>query len=140
MCAQTAKTITILMLDGKTGKPIIPSNFLVRIDHLNTIHNESVRINDEGLGTAAVPASATFFSVQATYGESMDYYVNCDAAMQKDVRTIHWYSIADILTTGVNAPNECYKGKYVETTHLDPKPGVFVFYVRKTSWHEMPAD
>jgi hypothetical protein len=138
--AQTAKTITILMLDGKTGKPIIPSNFMVRIDHLNAIRNESVQINDDGLGTTVVPASASFFSVQATYDGSMDYYVNCDAAMQKDVRTIHWYSISDILTTGVNAPNECYKGKFDDTTRLATKPGVFVFYVRKTNWHEMPGD
>jgi hypothetical protein len=138
--AQTTNAITILMLDGKTGKPVIPSNFLVRIDHLDAIHNDAVRINDEGLGTAVVPANASFFSVQATYGESMDYYVNCDAAMQKDVRTIHWYSIADILATGVNAPNECYKGKYDDATRLAAKPGVFVFYVRKTNWHEMPAD
>ncbi len=140
LCAQTGKTITILMLDGKTGKPIIPSNFLVRIDHLDAVRNESVRINDDGLGTAAVPDSASFLSVQGTYDESMDTYVNCDAAMQKNVRTLHWYSIQEILTTGVNAPNECYKGKFEETTHLEPKPGVFVFYVRKTSWHEMPAD
>ena len=37
--AQADKTITVLMLDGKTGRPIIPSNLLVRIDHLNAIHN-----------------------------------------------------------------------------------------------------
>jgi hypothetical protein len=138
--AQTAKTLTILMLDGKTGKPIIPSNFLVRFDHLDAIHNESVRIGDDGLGTVTVPASASFLSVQATYSESMDYYVNCDAAMQKDVRTLHWYPIADILSTGVNSPNECSKGKYDDATRLAAKPGVFVFYVRKTNWHEMPAD
>lgn len=138
--AQAAQTISVLLLDGKTGKPIIPSNFLVRIDHFDALHPEWLRINDDGLGTVTLPAGASFLSVQATYNNSMDIYVNCDAAMQKDVHTLHWYATADILAKGVNAPNECYKSKYAESTHLDTKPGVFVFYVRKGSWNEVPAD
>jgi hypothetical protein len=138
--AQTAKTVTVLMLDGKTGKPIIPSNMLVRVDHLSDIHNDWLQLRDEGLGTVTLPAAASLLSIQGAYSSSMEIYVNCDAAMQKDVHTLHWYSISDILTKGVNTPNECYKGKYLETTHLDTKPGVFVVYVRKGSWHELPED
>jgi hypothetical protein len=138
--AQAPNTITILMLDGKTGKPIIPSNFLIRINHLDALHNEWLRIDDDGLGKLNVPANASFLSVQGTYEGSMDIYVNCDASMEKDVHTIHWYSIPDIRATGVNAPNECYKGKYEDQTHIDAKPGVFVFYVRKANWHELPSE
>jgi hypothetical protein len=138
--AQANKTITILMLDGKTGRPIIPSNFVVRIDHLDAIHNEWLKLTDDGLGIVIVPPSASFLSVQGTYESSMEIYINCDASMQKDTSTLHWYSIADILDSGVAMPNECYKGKYAEATHVTPKPGQFVMFVRKTSWHEMPAD
>lgn len=138
--AQAAGTINVLILDGKTGKPIIPSNFIVRINHLSAVHNDWVTVDDDGLGLVTIPSNATFLSVQGTYNNSMDIYVNCDAAMQKDVHTLHWYSIADILAKGVNAPNECYKGKYAEATHTELKPGTFVFYVRKNNWNEIPAD
>lgn len=124
------------MVDGKTGKPIVPSNFIVRFDYSNAIHNNSVAIDDQGVARVLIPEGAKFLSVQGTYNSSTDIYVNCDAAMEKDITTLHWYSIADILSTGVAMPNECYKAKYAEATHLNPKPGMFVFYVRKNNWHE----
>jgi hypothetical protein len=138
--AQTGNTITILMLDGKTGKPLVPSNFLVRIDHHDAIHNEWLKLNDDGTGQVTVPAGSTFLAVQGTYVSSTEVYVNCDAAMQKDIHTLHWYSIPEILSSGVSAPNECYKGKYADSTHVAAKPGEFVFFVRETNWHELPPD
>jgi len=128
------------MLDGKTGKPIVPSNFIVRFDHRNEVHNDSVVIDDEGVARALVPAGAKYLSVQGTFNNSMEIYVNCDAAMEKDVSTLHWYSVPDILASGVAMPNECYKGKFAEATRINPKPGMFVFFVRKNNWHEMPPD
>jgi hypothetical protein len=138
--AQSPKTITILMLDGKTGKPLAPNNYIVRLDHKNAIHNEALRVNDEGLGTLTVPGDASFLAVQGTYHDSLDVYINCDAGMEKDTSTLHWYSIADIMNSGVVAPNECYKGKYAETAAVAAKPGVFVFYVREISWRDTHAD
>jgi hypothetical protein len=137
---QDKHTITILMLDGKTGRPITPTNLLVRIDHLNAVHNDWLTINDDGTGLVTVPLRASFLSVQGAYESSMEIYVNCDASMEKDTSTLHWYSVPDILKTGVAMPNECYKGKYAEATHVTPKPGEFVLFVRKSSWHEVPAD
>lgn len=138
--AQDARTITVLMLDGKTGQPIVPSNFIVRFDHLNAVHNEALQLGDDGVGQITVPAGASFLSVQGTYESSINIYINCDASMEKNTSTIHWYSIAEILNTGVAIPNECYKGKYAEATHQDNKPGIFVLYVRKPNWHEVPSD
>jgi hypothetical protein len=138
--AQAGKTITILMLDGKTGKPIVPSNYVVRVDHLDQIHNEWLKLNDDGTGMVTVPAAATFLSVEGTYHHSMDIYIDCDAGMEKDIHTQHWYSISEIMESGVSAPNECYKGKYTDSTRVPLKPGQFVFYVRETSWHEVPSD
>ena len=90
-------------------------------------------LGDDGTGQVTVPAGATFLSVQGTYDRSMDIYINCDAGMEKDTRTLHWYSISDILNSGVTAPNECYKGKYEDSARAAAKPGEFIFYVRKTN-------
>jgi hypothetical protein len=138
--AQEAHTITVLMVDGKTGKPIVPSNFIVRFDHLNAIRNDAVTVDDEGVARVLVPAGATYLAVQGTYSNSIEIYVNCDAGMEKDITTLHWYSVAEILRTGVAMPNECYKGKYAEATYVTPKPGMFVFSVRKNNWHELPPE
>lgn len=136
--AQSPRTITILMLDGKTGKPVIPDNYMIRLDHLNALHNQSLRVNDDGSGALNVPGSASFLSVQGTYRGSMEIYVNCDAGMEKDTSTLHWYPIADIMSAGVVAPNECYKGKYANPS-ITAKPGQFVFFVREANWREAGA-
>jgi len=138
--AQPAKSITVLVLDGKTGQPVMPSNLLVRVDHLDAVHNEWLQLNDDGTGKVTLPAAASFLAIQATYESSTEIYVNCDAAMEKNISTLHWYSTADILTSGVAMPNECYKGKFAEATHVDTKPGQFIIFVRKNNWHEMPPE
>lgn len=132
--AQTGKTVSIRLLDGKTGVPITPSNFLVRIDHKNTDHNEWLRMNDDGTAQVALPADALLLSLQATYYASMDIYINCDAAKEKEKDTLHWYAVADILKTGVVAPNGCGKAQ------ATAKPGEFVFFVRKRGWRDPPED
>jgi hypothetical protein len=126
------------VLDGKTGQPVVPSNLVVRIDHLDAVHNDWLQLNDDGTGKVSAPAGASFLSIQATYDSSTEIYVNCDAGMEKNTGTLHWYSIADILKSGVAMPNECYKAKYAEATRVTPKPGQFVLFVRKTNWRELP--
>jgi hypothetical protein len=141
--AQQAKPaepiITIIMANGKTGKTIIPDNFVIRFNHLNAIRNETLLLNDDGSGTVKVPAGATFIAVQGSYHNSVDLYMNCDAGMEKDTSTIHWYSIADIISTGIAAPNECYKGKYAKTAAIPVLPGEFIFYVREIGWLDVHA-
>ena len=53
--AQSEKTITIRMLDGKTGKPIEASGFLVRVDHEQTVHADWVVQNEDGTGKLTLP-------------------------------------------------------------------------------------
>ena len=130
------KVITIIMADGKSGKTITPNNFVIRFNHLNAIRNETLTLNDDGTGKLTIPANATHLSVQGTYHNSVDIYVNCDAAMEKDTSTLHWYSIDEIMHTGVSAPNECYKGKYAKNTTIPAVPGEFIFYVREIGWHD----
>jgi len=128
--AQTDNTIQILLRDGKTGLPVTASNYLVRINHDKTVHNEWVHIADDGTVTVTLPEDAKEISIKATYNMSMDTYINCDAAKESDKEREIWYSVADILKTGIVAPNECSKTSY------KPQPGQFTFFARKRSWHD----
>ena len=134
--AEAQRVITIVMADGKTGRTLTPDNFVIRFNHLNAIRNDSLLLNDDGSGKIKVPANATYISVQGTYHNSIDLYINCDAAMEKDTSTLHWYSIADILSTGIATPNECYKGKYAKNAAIPPVRGELIFYVRQIGWHD----
>lgn len=132
--AQTDNTIHIRLLDGKTGLPVKASNFLVRVDHLDTAHNEWVQIKDDGTVMVTLPDSAKELSVKATYEMGMDTYINCDAAKESDKERDIWYSVPLIVKTGVVAPNECSK------TQFKASPGEFTFFVRKRGWRDSPVD
>ncbi|MGA3031959.1 MAG: hypothetical protein ABSD70_01670 [Terracidiphilus sp.] len=123
--AQDAKLITVQLRDGKSGAPITPSNFLLRVDHFETVHNEWVKIYDNGTVLIRVPDDAKALSLQATYDSGMSTYINCDAAKQNNKEKQNWYPIDLILKAGVVAPNECGKTQY------SAKPGEFIFFVRK---------
>jgi hypothetical protein len=129
------RVITIIMADGRSGKTMIPDNFVIRFNHLNAIRNETLTVNDDGTGKLKIPAEATYISVQGAYHSNIDLYVNCDAVIDKDISTLHWYSIDDILKTGVTAPNECHKGKFARSA-IPAAPGEFIFYVREIGWHD----
>ena len=83
------------------------SNFLVRVDHHDTVHNEWVHINDDGTVIVTLPSDAQEIAVKATYDMSMETYINCDAAKETDKERDIWYPISEILQSGVVAPNEC---------------------------------
>jgi len=130
LAAQTTNTISVRLLDGKTGLPVKAANFLVLVDHHETDHPDWVTISDDGTVLITVPADAKVISLKATYGIGMDTFVNCDAAKESDKERNIWYSIATILSTGIVAPDEC------ALTKFKPSPGVFTFFVRKRSWHD----
>lgn len=130
------RTITLIMVDGKTGKTMTPDNFVIRFNHLDAIRNETLTLNDDGTGKLRLPADAKLISVQGAYHNNIDLYINCDAGMEKDTSILHWYPIADVLSNGLSTPNECYKGKYAKTAAIPPVPGEFIFYVREPNWHD----
>ena len=132
--AQDTNAISIKLLDGKTGLPVKASNFLVRVDHNDIVHNEWVKINEDGSVIVTLPADAREFSVKATYGMGMETYINCDAAKENDKERNIWYPIAMILKSGVVAPDEC------ANTSFTAKPGEFIFFVRKRDWRDRPED
>jgi hypothetical protein len=133
--AQANKTITVRMVDGKTGLLIATSSFLVRVNHQETVHGDWIRQNDDGTGKLTVPADAEELSIHATYEAAMLTYVNCDA--DKDHRSSEhaaaidrWYSVEKILSSGVVTPNNCAGKKIPERLQVVANPGEFVFFVR----------
>jgi hypothetical protein len=140
LCAQTGKTITVRMLDARTGKLIAPSNFLVRINHDPTVHGDWVVRNEDGMGKLTVPPGATFFSIRGTYDGTLLLYVNCDCAADKGDPIDRWYATAEILNSGVVAPNDCEKPKAAAKIRPAAKPGEFVFFVRKRNLREKMQD
>ena len=114
-------------MDSKTTRPIGVSNFLVRINHQQTIHANWVTQNEDHSAKLTVPADATVVSIQATFDSAMQIFVNCDIVQKKQDPQAQWYPVSKILTSGVVAPNGCSKMK--ETA----QPGEFIFFVRKAS-------
>ena len=136
LLAQSEKTITVRMLDGKTGRLIEASGFQVRVDHEQTFHANWVVQSEDGTGKLIVPKGASLLSIRGTYDNSMQVYVNCDSATEKENPVDRWYAISEILTSGVVAPNAC--GKPIDAAKLKPvaKPGEFVFLVRRMTSRE----
>jgi hypothetical protein len=73
----------------------------------------------------------------------MRLYVNCDSVAGKADPADQWYSISEILASGVVASNGCVKPKDAakpkEAARITAaaKPGEFVFFVRKENvWEE----
>jgi hypothetical protein len=141
LIAQSAKTITVRVVDGKTGLAVTPDNLQVRIKGHESINANWVKQKDDGTTEVAIPDGATAISLHATYDNSMAYYVNCDVARQKDTASESWYPVADILSGGIKMPNECVKSKDADKLNsVDVKPGEFVLFVRKKNWREAGLD
>jgi hypothetical protein len=134
--ADAPKVITLRMIDGRSGKRIATSDFIVRINHQKTPHNNWVEENEDGTAKVTLPANAESISIHATYEASTQTYVNCDATAAhgsaRDAGPLeHWYTVADILTSGVVAPNNCIGKKVPDKLQVVAEPGQFIFFVRK---------
>lgn len=134
--SQTGKKITIRMLDAKTGHLIPTDDFLVRVDHEAEVHAHAnwVTQNEDGTGDLTIPGVTVILSIQGKFDSSTAIYINCDTVLDKPNPLMHWYKVADILSTGVVAPNGCSKLKEIA------KPGEFVFFVRRPTWRDQYQD
>jgi hypothetical protein len=151
LSAQAGKTVTVRMIEGRTGRLIATTDFLVQINHQQEQHANWVTLNEDGTGKLALPANATEISIHGLYDSSMSIYVNCDSEkgkgilenqglLQTEVSPDRWYSISDILTSGIVAPNGCLKKKDADKQKVAPKPGEFIFFVRRKNWREDSQD
>lgn len=133
---QSAKIVTVRVLDGHSGDRVIPNNVIVRINRQNSNHVEWVQLADDGTATLTLPPDALSFSVHATYESSTEYYVNCDVSRQRDLTRDTWFPVADVLSEGVVMPNDCEKPKKAQGLKLEAKPGEFILLVRKRNWRD----
>lgn len=134
--SQQGKTITVRLLNGKTGTQADASNVLVQFDHQHKTSGDWQHLNDDGSIEVRIPPGAKVITVHATYDNAMEYYINCDVAKQKDTSLEAWYPISDILNAGIVMPNDCVKHRDENKIKIDPQKGVFVVYVRERNWRE----
>lgn len=139
------RTITVRMIDSRTGLLISTENFLVRVDHKKEQHGDWTEKNEDGTSKLTLPGAVELISIHATYDYATQTYSNCDVnkdhggsdhAPKPDV----WYSVEAILATGVVAPNDCVGKKVPEKLQLVAKPGEFIFFVRPESSMEKMRD
>jgi hypothetical protein len=136
--AQSAKTIVLKVFDGKTGRPLVPTGYQVRVDHLEMLHPDWVKQHDDGTAALTVPAEAGIVALHLAYNNSMDIYVNCDA--EKNSFGDVWYPVAQIMTKGYVAANGCGKTKVNEKYKTTAAPGELILFVREKNWKERAND
>jgi hypothetical protein len=134
--AQNTKKIAVQILDGHTGEKASPDNIEVRINRLNSLHVEYIKMNDDGTADLLLPENATSFSLRATYGNSLEYFVNCDVAKQKNNAALTWFPVADALSEGITMENDCANPKEAKKLDVKAKPGEFILLVRKHTWRD----
>jgi hypothetical protein len=132
LSAQTKKTITIRILDSKTGNPITISEFQIFIKNPIRGTNEYIRSNRDGVRELDIKDETDVIRIYAPNPPWA--YVSCDCVKDNPVVDSiyysHWYSIAEILKAGIVAPNRCHRKKAVA------KPGEIVFFVRPLTFLE----
>ncbi len=128
--AQTDRTITIRMLESKTGTVVKPTKFQVNVNTKDYSQLVSITPDKDGLGQLVVKGDVTMLSIQATYEPGDHVFVNCDSAKDTLSFLTHWYDIPPIFASGTVAPNRCSKLK------AEAKPGEFVFFIRPMNWYE----
>jgi hypothetical protein len=108
----------------------------VRINHQKVPHNNWIEENEDGTAKVTLPPDAETISIHATYESTTQTYVNCDSSASRSSTKQpgpldHWYSVADILSSGTVAPNNCIGKKVPDKLQVVAEPGQFVFFVRK---------
>ena len=136
--AEPGKTIVLRVFDGKTGRPVVPTGYQVRIDHLTMVHPDWVKQNEDGTAELTIPADAAVVALHLAYDNSMEIYINCDAERNSfgDV----WYPVSQIMTKGFVAANGCGKPRVNDKYKTTAAPGELILFVREKNWKERAQD
>jgi hypothetical protein len=132
------KTIIIRVFDGKSGKPVVPTGFQVRVDHQTLLHPDWVKTNEDGTAELTVPADTHEVALHLAYNDSMDIYVNCDK--EKNQFGDVWYLVPQIMSKGTVMANGCGKAKANEKFKTTAMPGELILFVRQKNWKESATD
>ena len=136
--AEPAKTITIKLYDGKSGRPVVPTGYQVRIDHNTEKHGDWVKQHEDGTAALTIPADTAVVALHFAYDGSMEVYVNCDA--DKNAFGDVWYSVPQIMSKGMVTSNLCGKSKANEKYKTTAGPGELILFVRERNWKERAQD
>ena len=136
--AQSGKTVVLRIFNGKTGHPVVPTGYQVRVDHQATLHPDWVKQNDDGTAQLTIPADAGIVALHLAYDNSMEIYVNCDA--EKNAFGDVWYPVSQIMAKGYVAANGCGKAKVNEKYKTTAAPGELILFVREQNWKERAQD
>lgn len=127
--AEPTKTIILKVYDGKSGKPIVPTGYQVRVDHLTMLHPDWVKQNDDGTEELTIPADTSVIAFHLAYDNSMEIYLNCDA--EKNTFGDVWYNVSEIMKKGFVAANGCAKAKANAKYKTTAAPGELIMFVRE---------
>jgi hypothetical protein len=136
--ADTTKTIIIKVFDGKSGKPLVPTGFQVRVDHQTMLHPDWVKTNEDGTAELSIPADTHEIALHLAYNNSMDIYVNCDK--EKNSFGDVWYLVPEIMSKGFVTQNGCGKSKANEKFKTTAIPGELILFVREKNMMEQIKD
>lgn len=136
--AESDKTIILKVYDGKSGKPVVPTGYQVRVDHLTMLHPDWVKQNDDGTAEMTIPAESSVVALHLAYDNSMEIYVACDA--EKNAFGDVWYTVSEIMKKGLVAANACGKSKVNEKYKTTAAPGELILFVRERNWKERAQD
>lgn len=136
--AESAKSIVLKVFDGKSGRPVVPTGYQVRVDHQTALHPDWVKQTDDGTAELTIPAEAEVVALHLAYDNSMEIYVNCDA--EKNAFGDVWYSVSQIMTKGFVTANGCGKAKVNEKYKTTAVPGELILFVREKNWKERAQD
>jgi len=89
--AESTKTITLKIFDGKSGRPVVPTGYQVRVDHQQAFHDDWVKQNEDGTAELTIPEGTHEIALHLAYDHSMEVYINCDA--DKNSFGDVWYQV-----------------------------------------------
>jgi hypothetical protein len=122
----TAQTITVRMLNGKTGKPLSNKNVTLRWSPHFDPPGSVVNSGKDGVATAEVPLGAKMFWVMGGPKVGNDPnripYINCNAPMEMTLQ------VEQVLKNGYVPGNTCSKKSAVS------RPGEIVFWAMPKPW------
>ncbi len=121
-----AQTITIRLLNGKTGQPMSNKNVTLEWSPGHFMQDSVVYFGKDGIGKVEVPIGAVFFTMMPGPKVGKEPY----RVAFGDCNLVHWerIQIAEVLKNGYVPRNDCGKKSAV------PLPGEIVFWALPIPW------
>jgi len=132
--AQSEQSFSIRVFDSKSGLPFVRDGleFEVFIDH-DLYRSIPVKQDKDGVGRVMLSPGIKEVNIYVANSKDICCYVSCDLAKHMSMPTL-WYSISEIVLTGISAPNGCSKKR------VTAQPGEFIFFVRPATFWEKFGD